>query len=180
MIKPKRGSRNSNSPKKGIKALSPWRVKVYLSGYGITEEEIEVEKTALLKKFNLSRSYPTLLNDVVWNLLNKLTFNYAHDFQKLSSIHFTLGAFLEYEGQRRKMIIPQSLLASKYQLLDLKARGRDKVKCISATKDKGACTSCAKMNNQVFPIYQIIKELPLPNKCSNKRCRCTYAEAFSQ
>lgn len=170
--------RSFNSANKGIKALSPWRVKVYLSGYGITEEEIATEKVELLKKYNLSKPYPTLLNDVAWNLLNKLTFKYAHDFQKLSSVYFTLGAFLEYEGQRRKMILPQSLLASKYQLLDLKARGRDKVKVISATKDKGACTSCAKMNGQVFPIHNAIRELPLPNKCSNKRCRCTYTEAF--
>lgn len=162
-----------------IKPLSIWRMKVYLGGNnGITEEEINAEKAEILRKFNLTNPYPTLLNDVVWNLLNKLTFKYAHDFQKLSSVHFLMAAFLEYEGQKRKMILPQSILASKYQLLDIKSRGRDKVACISAKRENKACLNCTKLNGQAFTIYQAMKDLPIPNKCTNKRCRCTYNDWF--
>lgn len=174
----KKSSKRKIRNKKSLIALSPWRLKVYLNGQGITEDEVNAEKVEILKKFDLTKPYPTILNDVVWNLLNKLTFKYAHDFQKLSNVHFMAATFLEYEGQKRKMILPQSIMASKYQLLEIRVRGRDKVKCISATRERGACSNCTKLNGQIFPIHQAMKELPLPNKCTNKRCRCTYADSF--
>lgn len=142
--------------------------KRILERYNITDEQFEKEKKEISKRFKKEVSD----NDVIWGLFNKLISKYLNDFSKLSFIYYDMGMFLRDEGKNSYKMLCQS---TKMQLLDLKQKGVKKVRWIASYGDR-TCKKCAKLNNKVYSIDKVLKDMPLPLKdCKNEDgCRCCW------
>jgi hypothetical protein len=111
-----------------------------------------------------------LFNDVCWNILNKLLEKYAGNIQFSKLIYLEMAHILELEGKDNKETI---IRAYKNELIEMK---RLKFKNVFAltTNDDHVCEECNKMSIEKIPIDIAIETNPIPNRCKNKYCRCSY------
>lgn len=102
-----------------------------------------------------------------WNVASKLA---------LEKARYLCGVGRPFFEMRRE--------AMRYQLLDLKARGAERVRIVSG-HDGMVCPRCAALSGRVLTIEEALEEMPLPVHCDNAGrkvhiaddrgwCRCFY------
>ena len=143
--------------------------------YGAYENEYLRIEDELKKKFGLEPNP----SDIIWAYYNKLIVKNSSNYQKLSSIYYSMAVSLNKEGKDFFQLLQQS---KKMELLEYKRGGFiKKVKVLTSGKDN-SCDSCLKLENKTFTINAALEKMPIPNKdCTHILydenrgfCRCCY------
>jgi len=62
------------------------------------------------------------------------------------------------------------------ELLKMKSSGM--VVKIQTRKDEYVCDECKRLSKMVFTVDEALEIMPIPHKCTNASCRCTYGYDF--
>ena len=116
-----------------------------------------------------------MFNDICWGILNKLLGKYANDPQNSKMIYYEMAWLLQSEGKNNSETI---IKANQIELLEIKKNGFKYVSVETANDDQ-VCVECRKMESERIPIDLAIETNPIPHRCKNKYCRCSYGVDFS-
>ena len=141
-----------------------------LKEYGFTEKDFNSSKKELTKQFG--KEAPD--SDVIWGLFNKAILKNINNYFELSGIYSDMASFLELENRSKADILGFQQEAHKAKLFHYKRLGKDKVRCVATLGSQHLCKECEKLNGKIFTIEESLKNMPIPNKCKNKLCRCCY------
>lgn len=112
--------------------------------------------------------------DVIWRIFNE-SLKSTRSLGGQASILYQMALFLNQEGREFGHLLEQR---AKRQLMDLKARGTNKVEIL----DGGGCDACRALRGKKFTIKKALDKMPIPNKkCTHilydperPFCRCEY------
>jgi hypothetical protein len=140
--------------------------------YEITRDKFNQTREKLSQEFGCVAS----VNDTLWRILNSIN-TPDKSYQDRKFIYFVMAEILEKEAKSTKEIMTQ---ARKMELLDIKSMGFKKVKIqvYGGVIDDYVCDECKKLNNKVLTIDEALKTMPIPNRCKNEQCRCSYGAYF--
>jgi hypothetical protein len=138
--------------------------------FDVDETFFDSSRIKLKQKF----STEPLFNDVCWSILNKLLEKYAGDAQHSRMVYLEMAYILELEGKDNKETI---IRAYRNELIEWKRLKNKNVFALTANDDH-VCEECKKMSTEKIPIDLAIETNPIPNRCKNKYCRCSYGTYF--
>jgi len=140
--------------------------------FRFTEDEYRTKQSELLKKFGCIPSH----SDSIWGIANgKIpTLMGQRAYRELSDLYLAMAKYMHAKG---KDFIELFKASSKYQLLDLKEGGLEKVMIEICGV---ASPSCQIFTKKTMPIDEAIKTMPIPNTdCLNKNRKGFYLCMYS-
>lgn len=132
----------------------------------VNNSMIDNTQRKLAERFKKEPSF----NDICWSILNNLLIKHVNDLEKQRSTYFEMARILELEGKDNKEIIVK---ANRIELLESKKRG-DKFVSTTTCNDNYVCDNCKKMEQEKIPIDVALETNPIPYRCTNNKCRCSY------
>ena len=144
-----------------------------LDEYGATEQDFEVIKDQLSKKFGQEPSN----QDVLWSLFNQLIAKNRDDFQTLKRIYYEMALFLNDLGKDFFSILQ---LSAKMELMNYKQAGIKNVQIL--TCGLGSCEQCRQLQDKIFTMEEALASMPIPVETCTKImangqrgfCKCCY------
>lgn len=136
---------------------------------GITRKMFNEEREKLSEQFGSRAS----INDTAWRILNNIN-TPDKSYQDRKFIYLAMEYILFIEDKDTKSM---RMKVNKMELLNLKEAGTEKVH-IHTVNDDLVCDECKKLSKMVFTIDKALKTMPIPNKCKNEQCRCSYSAYF--
>jgi hypothetical protein len=140
-------------------------------GLGITRKMFNEEREKLSEQFGSIAS----INDTAWRILNIIN-TPSKSYQDRKFIYMAMEHILSIENKDTKSMRVE---VNRMELLHIKDEGFKKVKICTygGLIDDFVCDECERLSKMVFTIDEALKTMPIPNRCKNERCRCSY-DAF--
>jgi len=139
-----------------------------LGRFDISPSLFQEHRKALSQQFGFEAS----LNDIIWRCLNSALMK-ARIWHDRRMLYLEMERLVSLEGKDSRPYLRE---AAKCKLYELKEAGYITVKTRTCN-DNIVCPSCKRMVEQVFSLAYALRELPIPNRCQNDRCRCWYLPA---
>ncbi|MBU1197029.1 hypothetical protein KJ765_00800 [Candidatus Micrarchaeota archaeon] len=147
----------------------------FLTNIQIPAKAYSEAKSELQLKFKKEPSP----GDVAWSVLNDSILECSHEknYQKLSSVYYSMALLLDKEGKDAFTIRQQS---AKWGLHRYLAAGL--VQDVQILSARDSCPQCKKLEGKVFPLEEALQKLPVPSRACSRPlhqktrgfCRCTY------
>lgn len=129
---------------------------------------VDETKIELTKRFGTKPS----ARDLIWGVLNKLVLA-KKDPRDISNIYYFMYRFLLQEG-KKKRALDLLKLSKKMELISYKESGYIRAVKFTNENDDLVCDTCKKLNNELMPLSEAIKNTPIPVvECENENCRCS-------
>jgi len=148
------------------KDIRDWLIRV--EHLGISRKVFNKAREELSSQFGFIAS----INDTAWRILNSInTPNKSYEDRK--QIYLAMSYILSLEDKSTKEIMAK---AHQMDLLRFKDEGFTKVRIhtYGGQYDDSVCDECKRLSKMVFDIDKALDTMPIPNRCENKDCRCSY------
>jgi len=147
------------------KDIRDWLKRGGVKGLGISRTIFNNTREELSKRFKSIAS----INDTIWSVLNNALANKTSYYDRMV-IYMEMAHILKLENKDTKEVVRQ---ARKMELLEHKEGGYKMVEIMTMIDDT-TCAECKKLAGKVLSIEEALKNMPVPNNCTNKHCRCWY------
>lgn len=170
------------------KDIFDWLSRYETHELGITRDVFNKTRQELSKQFGFVAS----VNDTFWRILNIIN-TPEKSYRDRRLIYLAMADILKSEGKSTDEVLAQAhkmeLLEGKAEneasakrfreeLLEVKRRSENSgtkwVVKVNTCNDGYVCEECKKLSKMTFTIDEALKNMPIPQRCTNSRCRCCY------